>query len=78
MANAARPSVEQRVVAFALGQLVCGPARIAAELAGASGGASCCRRKVSAHAACQRFTHTGRWTSGRTPEDVIGKAKLWS
>ena len=22
--------------------------------------------------------HTGRWTRGRTPESVIGKARLWS
>lgn len=22
--------------------------------------------------------HTGRWTRGRTPEDVIGKAKMWA
>ena len=22
--------------------------------------------------------HTGRWTRGRTPDSVIGKAKLWS
>jgi hypothetical protein len=22
-------------------------------------------------------THTGRWTKGRTPEAVLGKAKLW-
>ena len=22
--------------------------------------------------------HTGRWTRGRTPESVIGKAKIWS
>ena len=22
--------------------------------------------------------HTGRWNHGRTPEDVIGKAKIWS
>ena len=22
--------------------------------------------------------HTGRWTRGRTPESVIGKAKVWS
>jgi hypothetical protein len=21
--------------------------------------------------------HTGRWTRGRTPEAVLGKAKLW-
>jgi hypothetical protein len=21
--------------------------------------------------------HTGRWTKGRTPEAVLGKAKLW-
>jgi hypothetical protein len=21
--------------------------------------------------------HTGRWTHGRTPEAVLGKAKLW-
>jgi hypothetical protein len=21
--------------------------------------------------------HTGRWTKGRTPEQVLGKAKLW-
>jgi hypothetical protein len=21
--------------------------------------------------------HTGRWTRGRTPEQVLGKAKLW-
>jgi hypothetical protein len=21
--------------------------------------------------------HTGRWTRGRTPEEVLGKAKLW-
>jgi len=21
--------------------------------------------------------HTGRWTSGRTPAEVLGKAKLW-
>ena len=21
--------------------------------------------------------HTGRWTKGRTPEEVLGKAKLW-
>jgi hypothetical protein len=22
-------------------------------------------------------SHTGRWTKGRTPEEVLGKAKLW-
>ncbi len=22
--------------------------------------------------------HTGRWTKGRTPEEVIGKVKMWS
>ena len=22
--------------------------------------------------------HTGRWTKGRTPEEVIGKAKMWA
>ena len=22
--------------------------------------------------------HTGRWTRGRTPESVLGKAKIWS
>jgi len=22
--------------------------------------------------------HTGRWTRGRTPEQVIGKAKMWA
>ena len=22
--------------------------------------------------------HTGRWTKGRTPDDVIGKVKMWS
>ena len=22
--------------------------------------------------------HTGRWTRGRTPENVIGKVKMWS
>jgi Integrase core domain len=22
--------------------------------------------------------HTGRWTKGRTPEQVIGKVKMWS
>jgi hypothetical protein len=21
--------------------------------------------------------HTGRWTNGRTPDEVLGKAKLW-
>jgi hypothetical protein len=21
--------------------------------------------------------HTGRWTRGRTPDEVLGKAKLW-
>lgn len=33
---------------------------------------------VSALGARQRFIHAGRWTRGRTPEIVIGKAKLWS
>jgi hypothetical protein len=22
--------------------------------------------------------HTGRWTKGRTPEEVLGKVKMWS
>jgi len=22
--------------------------------------------------------HAGRWTKGRTPEDVLGKVKMWS
>lgn len=22
--------------------------------------------------------HTGRWTRGRTPEEVLGKVKMWS
>jgi hypothetical protein len=45
----------------------------------------CCSRPVGLKLDLKRYlryynterSHTGRWTNGRTPEAVLGKAKLW-
>jgi hypothetical protein len=76
-ANATSPLVEQRVVAFALGHPGFGPARAFARyLIPKQTGLRLDLERYLHYYNTER-AHTGRWTKGRTPQAVLGKAKLW-